>query len=121
VADISLLHNNTKTHTAMKTLSEIRANATYSVMSIEELNNLRKSGVAKNVFSKLRFDKNDNCYTLTAETILTAVKMYCDGFVKDIATRFSDTANRTEMSEKQAWVVSFAFIKIHNELGEEIF
>lgn len=105
----------------MGRLAEIRSKATYASMSLEELNNLRASGDAKSVFNCLSFDYNDKCYSLTAESILKAVKNYSEGFVADIATRFSSPSNKFEMSEKQAWCVAFAFIKIKNTLGEEIF
>ena len=104
----------------MTKLADIRANATYSSMSLEGLNEMRTSKNAKNVFDCLSFDYNDKCYSLTADSILKAVKTYCNGFVKDIATRFQDASNHFAMSEKQAWCVAYAFIKIENELGEEI-
>ncbi len=104
----------------MTKLAELRANATYSSMSIEDLNDMRKSNNARKVFDCLKFDFNDKCYSDAADSILKAVMTYCDGFVKDIATRFQSASNHYEMSEKQSWCVAFAFVKIQNELGEEI-
>jgi hypothetical protein len=103
----------------MEKLAEIRANATYSSMSLEGLNEMRKTNNAKNVFDCLSFDYNDKCYSLTADSILKAVKIHGDGFAVDIATRFSDPATKFSMSEKQAWCVAYAFCKIKNELGNE--
>ena len=105
----------------MSKLAELRATATYSQMSLEAMNEMRKAGNAKRVFDCLNFDYNDKCYSLTADSILKAVKIYGQGFVTDIAKRFQDAGNRFEMSQKQAWCVAFAFVKIENELGEEIF
>ena len=105
----------------MSKIAELRAKATYSTMSIEDFNEMRKAGSAKKVYDCLSFDYNDKCYSLTADSILKSVKLNCEGFVKDIATRFSDHSNKLAMSEKQAWCVAFAFIKIQKELGEEIF
>lgn len=105
----------------MTKLADLRAKATYSTMSIEGFNEMRKAGNAKRVFDCLSFDYNDKCYSLTADSILKAVKQNCNGFVKDIATRFSDPSNKFAMSEKQAWCIAFAFVKIQKELGEEIF
>ena len=105
----------------MSKLAELRAAATYSQMSLEAMNEMRKAGNAKRVFECLNFDYNDKCYSLTADSILKAVKIYGQGFVKDIATKYQDAGNKYAMSEKQAWCVAFAFVKIGNELGEEIF
>lgn len=105
----------------MTKLAELRANATYATMSIEGYNEMRRAGNAKLVFDCLNFDFNDKCYSLTADSILKAVKLNCEGFVKDIATRFTDPSNKFAMSEKQAWCIAFAFIKIQKELCEEIF
>ena len=105
----------------MSKLAELRADATYSQKSLEAMNEMRKSGNAKRVFDCLNFDYNDRCYSLTADSILKAVKIYGQGFVTDIAKRFQDAGNSFEMSQKQAWCVAFAFVKIENELGEEIF
>lgn len=104
----------------MAKLADIRANATYSSMSVGGLNEMRKSNNAKHVFDCLSFDYNDKCYSLTADSILKAVKIHGEGFVVDIATRFSDPSNKFAMSEKQAWCVAYAFCKIKNELGNEI-
>jgi hypothetical protein len=101
-------------------LAEMISNQTYSSLSIEKLNEMRKSKKAKNVFECLNFDYNDKCYSLTADSILKAVKLNCTGFIVDVATRFSSPSNKFAMSEKQAWCVAFAFIKIQKELGEEI-
>ena len=104
----------------MSRLAELRANATYSSMSLECLNEMRISGNAKNVFNCLSFDYNDRCYSLTADSILKAVMQNCNGFVKDIATKYQDASNKYAMSEKQAWCIAFAFIKIENELTNTI-
>lgn len=104
----------------MTKLAELRANATYASMSVENLNKMRTSNNAKNVFDCLNFDYNDKCYSLTADSILKAVKIHSEGFVVDIATRFQDASNHFAMSEKQAWCVAYAFCKIKNELGDEI-
>jgi hypothetical protein len=104
----------------MTKLADLRANATYASMSVESLNEMRKSNNAKNVFDCLDFDYNDKCYSLSADSILKAVKIHSEGFVVDIATRFSDPSNKFEMSQKQAWCVAYAFCKIKNELGNEI-
>ena len=104
----------------MTKLADLRANANYSSISVEKLNEMRKSNNAKNVFDCLSFDFNDKCYSLTADSILKAVKIHGEGFVVDIATRFADPSNKFAMREKQAWCIAYAFCKIKNELGNEI-
>lgn len=65
----------------MSKLAELRATATYSQMSLEAMNEMRKAGNAKRVFECLNFDYNDRCYSLTADSILKAVKIYGQGFL----------------------------------------
>lgn len=100
-------------------LAELISNHYENVMPIESLNALRTGNDAKMVFEILSngFSYRDKEYSLDADSILKAVRDYSEGFVVDIAKRFSSPSNKFEMSQKQAWCVAFAFIKIQEELS----
>jgi hypothetical protein len=67
------------------------------------------------------YDYYDKDYSDFTCCIMSAVARYSEGFVVDIAKRFSDISNKYEMSEKQQWCIAYAFLKIKNTLGEEVF
>jgi len=86
-------------------------------LTTEQINNLRTEGNPNPVFNILTSNFFNKEYGMEAFQIMEAVKENCKGFVVEIAERFSSPSNRYEMSEKQAWCLAFAFIKIENELN----
>ena len=86
-------------------------------MTEEQLNNFRTSGNAKAVFNCLNFNYSDKCYSADADSILKFVAKYSKEFAADIAKKYSDVSNKYEMTEKQAWCIAFAFIKINQKLS----
>lgn len=73
----------------------------------------------KSIFNALDGDfvsKSKFEYSLLGETILEIVAKGAEGFVKDIAQRFSSIDNRFAMSDKQRWCVAFAFQKVSDEV-----
>ena len=101
-------------------LADKRAAAIYGSVSIDAINELRKSNNAKKVFNALYFDVNDRGYSDFADSILKNVAKFSTVFAGDIAKKYSDAGNKFSMSEKQTWCVAFAFIKIENEITEII-
>jgi hypothetical protein len=98
-------------------LADMIANHHESSRTEEQLNNLRTSGNAKSVFDCLDFNYSEKCYSNDADSIMKFVGIYSEGFVLDIAKRFSDPSNKYPMSDKQRWCIAFAFIKINQTLS----
>ncbi len=99
-------------------LSETIASIYENQFDINTLNDLRKSNNAKNVFQiiSMGWNSREKFYSNKSCQIMDAIKENSNGFVVDIATKFENISNPYKMSEKQAWCLAFAFIKIQNEL-----
>lgn len=98
-------------------LADMMANHYESSMTENQLNELRTSGNAERVFDALDFDYSNKCYSSDADSVLKFVAKYSEGFVIDIAKKFSSPSNKYPMSDKQKWVVAFAFIKIEKVIS----
>lgn len=91
-------------------LAEIIANAHNSNFSEESFSLLRSEKNAKNVFTILRhgWSYQEKEYSAKCWEILDFVAKNVTGFQADIAEKAKFSGY--EMSEKQTWCVSFAFI-----------
>ena len=100
-------------------LADLRAEGYNNSISEEDLNKLRLSKNAKEVYNLLNFQfdsKYSGSYSLNSDSILKAVAKYSNGFVVNIAERFSSPSNKYPMSERQLWCISYAFLEIEQIL-----